>query len=47
MSARTIAVSDGFVNTVLELNGELATGLYMVNIMAGNAVYTERLVIQP
>ncbi|MCC6938281.1 MAG: T9SS type A sorting domain-containing protein [Flavobacteriales bacterium] len=47
VSARTIAVSDGFVNTVLELNGELATGLYMVNIMAGNAVYTERLVIQP
>ncbi|MBL0126477.1 MAG: T9SS type A sorting domain-containing protein [Flavobacteriales bacterium] len=53
VSARTIAVqslgsgSGGFINTVLELNGELATGLYMVHITAGDAVYTERLVIQP
>jgi hypothetical protein len=46
VSARTIAVNDGFINTVLELNGELATGLYMVNITAGDAVYTQRLVIQ-
>ncbi|MBK7384563.1 MAG: T9SS type A sorting domain-containing protein [Flavobacteriales bacterium] len=46
VTARTIAVQDGFINTVLELNGELATGLYMVNITAGGAVYTERLVIQ-
>ncbi|MBL0127225.1 MAG: T9SS type A sorting domain-containing protein [Flavobacteriales bacterium] len=46
VSARTIAVQDGFINTVLELNGELATGLYMVNITAGDATYTERLVIQ-
>ena len=52
VSARTIAVnplgsgSGGFINTVLELNGELATGLYMVHITAGDAVYTERLVIQ-
>ncbi|MBL0128727.1 MAG: T9SS type A sorting domain-containing protein [Flavobacteriales bacterium] len=47
VSARTITVNDGFINTVLELNGELASGLYVVNITAGNAVYTERLVIQP
>ncbi|MBL0126284.1 MAG: T9SS type A sorting domain-containing protein [Flavobacteriales bacterium] len=47
VSARTIIVNDGFVNTVLELNGELATGLYMVHITAGDAIYTERLVIQP
>ncbi|MBK9174974.1 MAG: T9SS type A sorting domain-containing protein [Flavobacteriales bacterium] len=32
---------------MLELNGELAAGMYMVNITAGDAVYTERLVIQP
>ncbi|MBK9177080.1 MAG: T9SS type A sorting domain-containing protein [Flavobacteriales bacterium] len=45
---RTIPVTDdGFINTVLELNGSLATGLYMVNITAGETVYTERLVIQP
>ena len=47
VSARTIAVQDGFINTVLELNGELAAGMYMVNITAGDATYTERLVIQP
>jgi len=47
ISARTIAVADGFINTVLELNGELTTGLYMVNITAGDAVYSKRLVIQP
>ncbi len=47
VSARTIAVQDGFINTVLELNGELAAGMYLVNITAGDAQYTERLVIQP
>jgi hypothetical protein len=45
--ARTIAVQDGFVNTNMELNGELAGGLYVVNITAGTKAYTERLVIQP
>jgi hypothetical protein len=34
------------VNTVLDLNGDLAGGLYMVNITAGDKTYTERLVIQ-
>ncbi len=47
VSARTIPVQDGFINTVLELNGELAGGLYMVNITAGGKTYTQRLVIQP
>ncbi|MBK9176571.1 MAG: T9SS type A sorting domain-containing protein [Flavobacteriales bacterium] len=53
VSARTIAVNDGFLNTVLELNpgsgpGQaLAAGMYMVNITAGEQMYTERLVIQP
>ena len=46
VSARTIAVADGFINTVLELN-ELAAGMYMVNITAGDNTYNERLVIQP
>ena len=47
VAARTIAVQDGYVNTVLELNGEFATGMYLVNITAGSTVHTERLVIQP
>ena len=46
VSARTIAVQDGFLNTVLDLNGELANGVYMVNIAAGAKTCTERLVIQ-
>jgi hypothetical protein len=31
----------------MDLNGEIAGGLYMVNITAGDKTYTERLVIQP
>ena len=46
VSARTIAVSDNFVKTNIDLNGELANGLYLVNITAGEKVYNERLVIQ-
>jgi len=47
VTARTIAVQDGNVNTFLQLNGDLAGGMYMVNITAGDKTYTERLVIQP
>jgi hypothetical protein len=47
VSARMIAVTDGHVNTILDLNGELAAGMYLVNITAGETLYTERLVIQP
>ena len=36
----------GFVNTTVDLNGELASGLYMVNITAGEQIFTQRLVIQ-
>ncbi|WKZ67672.1 MAG: T9SS type A sorting domain-containing protein [Flavobacteriales bacterium] len=46
VAARTIPVQDGFVNSVLELNGELANGMYVVSITAGTDSYTERLVIQ-
>ncbi|MBK9149455.1 MAG: T9SS type A sorting domain-containing protein [Flavobacteriales bacterium] len=44
---RAIATQGGFFNTVITLKGELAAGLYLVNIIAGDKVYTERLVIQP
>jgi hypothetical protein len=47
MSARTIAVTEGNVNTTLDLNGELAAGMYLVNITAGATVHTERLVLRP
>ncbi|MBK6829676.1 MAG: T9SS type A sorting domain-containing protein [Flavobacteriales bacterium] len=47
VSANTIAVSEGLVNTVIDLRGELAAGMYVVSITAGEDTYTERLVIQP
>ena len=46
VSARTIAVQDGFINTVLDLDRDMANGMYMVHITAGEQRYTERLVIQ-
>ncbi len=46
VSARTIAVNDSFIKTVLDLDGNMASGMYMVNITAGEKTYTERLVIQ-
>jgi len=44
---RAIAVAGGNVNTTIDLNGELAAGMYLVNITAGTKAYTERLMIQP
>ncbi|MBK8228949.1 MAG: T9SS type A sorting domain-containing protein [Flavobacteriales bacterium] len=48
VSARTIAVNgDGFLNATMQLNGELAAGLYTVSIAAGEQLFNERLVVQP
>jgi hypothetical protein len=47
MSARTLAVAGNSVITTMDLSGELAAGMYLVNITAGSTTYTERLVIQP
>jgi hypothetical protein len=44
---RVIAVAGGNVNTTIDLNGELAAGMYTVNFTAGTKAYTERLMIQP
>lgn len=44
--ARSIAVQDGMVNTNLDLQGSLASGVYVVHINAGAMSHTERLVIQ-
>ncbi|MBK8226388.1 MAG: T9SS type A sorting domain-containing protein [Flavobacteriales bacterium] len=46
VAQRTIGVQDGYVNTAIALNGELANGMYLVSIAAGSAIHTERLVIQ-
>ncbi|MBK7944424.1 MAG: T9SS type A sorting domain-containing protein [Flavobacteriales bacterium] len=46
--ARTIPVNDeGYINSMLDLNGSLAAGLYTVSITAGERQFNERLVIQP
>ncbi len=44
--ASNLPVQDGFLNTVLNLSTDMAAGLYMVNITAGETTRTERLVIQ-
>ncbi|MBL7964314.1 MAG: T9SS type A sorting domain-containing protein [Flavobacteriales bacterium] len=36
----------GILNTTLDLNGNLASGMYMVNVTAGDVTYSQRLVIQ-
>jgi len=46
VAQRTFGASDGYVNTMIALNGELANGMYMVSITAGTSTFTERLVIQ-
>jgi hypothetical protein len=46
VSARTIPLADGPLNTVLDLDGTMANGLYMVNITVGEQHFSQRLVIQ-
>jgi len=45
MSA-TIPVSGGALNSMLQLRDQLASGLYLVNLTAGEQTITKRLVIQ-
>jgi hypothetical protein len=44
--SRTFAVQDGTMNTLIDLDDNMASGLYLVNITAGGVARTERLVIQ-
>ena len=41
----TIAVDGARLNTMIKLSSDLADGLYVVNITAGDRVFTERLII--
>jgi hypothetical protein len=43
--AREIPSQGDHVHTVIELNGTLANGVYLVSIMAGDKRHTERLII--
>ncbi|MBX2979374.1 MAG: T9SS type A sorting domain-containing protein [Flavobacteriales bacterium] len=46
ISARILPTQDGSLLTALPLNGDLAAGLYLVTVTAGEAQYVQRLVIQ-
>ena len=46
VATRTIPVQGGYLNTAMDFGHELAPGLYLVNLTAGEHRYTERLVIQ-
>ena len=46
VATRTLPVQDGRLNTAVNFDQELAPGLYLVNLTAGEHRYTERLVIQ-
>ena len=39
-------IQDGLINTTIDLNGDLADGMYMVKVTAGDEVFTQRVVIQ-
>jgi len=41
-----LAVNDGNVNRIIELEGDLTSGVYLVNIVINGKVQTERLAIQ-
>ncbi len=46
VATRTLPVQDGRLNTAVSFEQDLAPGLYLVNMTAGEHRYTERLVIQ-
>jgi hypothetical protein len=45
--AELIPTQGEYLLTEIGINGSLAAGVYMVNIIVGNEIYYERLVIQP
>jgi len=47
IAAREIATQGGHLNTVIDLNGDLAGGMYLVHVIAGDKVHVQRLVVQP
>ncbi len=47
MTSRTIATQGAHLNTVIDLQGEIAAGMYLVNIIAGDLTFIQRLVVKP
>jgi hypothetical protein len=46
VSSRTIAVNGTTLNAVIDMDGSLSNGIYLVNLTAGERTFTQRLVIQ-
>jgi hypothetical protein len=46
ITRRNIAVQDGHMNTVLSFEKELAPGMYLLNLQAGDQRFTERMIVQ-
>ena len=46
VAARTYPAQGGVLNTVVDLDGQLAAGMYLVSITVGDQHFTERLVIE-
>jgi len=47
IAARVLPTQGGHLNTVIDLNGDLAGGMHAVHETAGVRTYIERLVVQP
>ena len=46
ITRRNIAVQDGYMNTVLSFEQELAPGMYLLNLQAGEQRFTQRMIVQ-
>ncbi len=46
VTSRTIAINGSTLNTVINLDGTIASGMYLVNLTAGEQTFIQRLVIQ-
>jgi len=47
IAARVVPTQGEHLNMVIDLNGDLAGGMYVVHVTAGERTYIERLVVQP
>ena len=46
ITRRNIPVQDGYMNTVLSFQQELAPGMYLLNLQAGEQRFTQRMIVQ-
>ena len=44
---KQLRTQDGRLNNVVALDGDLTSGIYLVRVIAGDNIYTDRIVIQP